>query len=192
MVDVHPHLDCSHRCLCQTIIGKTCVSSLLCQASCLGQKWKEHWSAGNNQARLQKPGVTEAGTWSSTPGYVVYGRLPLTAPRPSSSRWPISRMQTLSQGSRLQLCHQPSSPSRDKVTSVTDPAKDLKAKTVAHPHTQLVLINVLPNANKDPRPILDRRRLNMHLKVCPLQIRCTVTPGEWFTFIDLKDSYFDS
>lgn len=101
-------------------------------------------------------------------------------------------LKTLSQGSRLQLCHQPSSPSRDKVTSVTDPAKDLKAKTVAHPHTQLVLINVLPNANKDPRPILDRRRLNMHLKVCPLQIRCTVTPGEWFTFIDLKDSYFDS
>ena len=55
---------------------------------------------------------------------------------------------------------------------------------------------LVPKASGGLRPILDLRRLNAYVKTLPFrmltsaQVLSSVSEGEWFTLVDLKDAYF--
>ncbi|XP_061590737.1 uncharacterized protein LOC133456285 [Cololabis saira] len=121
-------------------------------------------------------------------------------------------LRTLSQGYRLQFRRRPPPPSGVRETSVRDRGRalclsqeiakllDKKAITRVHPHTQssgfYSTYFLIPKKDTSLRPVLDLRGLNQYLKVLPFRMLRTrdvlqsVTPGEWFTSIDLKDAYF--
>ena len=55
---------------------------------------------------------------------------------------------------------------------------------------------LVPKASGGLRPIMDLRRLNAYVKTLPFkmltsaQVLSSVSEGEWFTLVDLKDAYF--
>lgn len=121
-------------------------------------------------------------------------------------------LSTLSRGYHIQFHRRPPVPGRVKWTVIHDPVKrrtlaleiaTLLAKGAVVPVDPLKEPGgvysryfLVPKKTGDLRPVLDLRGLNLFLKKLPfhmLHIRemlQAISPGEWFTTIDLKDAYF--
>lgn len=121
-------------------------------------------------------------------------------------------LSTLSRGYRLQFRRRPPTSGRVRMTVIHDLAKaqalnreisTLLAKGAIVPvdprrdpggfYSKYFLV---PKKTGDLRPVLDLRGLNRFLKVIPFHMLSTrevlqaISPGNWFTSIDLKDAYF--
>ncbi|XP_029998122.1 uncharacterized protein LOC115424868 [Sphaeramia orbicularis] len=121
-------------------------------------------------------------------------------------------LTTLSRGYHLQFRRRPPVPGRVRMTVICDPAKaralnheicTLLAKGAIVPVDPLLdpggfysKYFLVPKKTGDLRPVLDLRDLNVFLKVLPFYMLTTrevvhaISPGDWFTSIDLKDAYF--
>lgn len=147
------------------------------------------------------------GGWP-TVGYFSQGQLDYWASH-TSDTWVLA---TLSRGYQLQFRRRPTVPGRVRWTVIRDPAKS--RALVQELSTLLDKGAIVPvDPLRDPggfysryflvpkkagglRPILDLRGLNVFLKSLPFRMLSTremlqaISPGEWFTTIDLMDAYF--
>ena len=126
-----------------------------------------------------------------------------------ADKWVID---TMSMGYRIQFRRRPPFSRGVDQTVVTDPlrAQALESEIAAllrkgaireidpgsSPPGFYSRYFLVPKASGGLRPILDLRRLNTYVKVLPFkmltstQVLSSVSEGEWFTLVDLKDAYF--
>lgn len=150
--------------------------------------------------------VGEAGL--PTVGYFTREQLECWA-RGTRDAWVLS---TLSQGYRLQFHRRPPIPGRVKWTVIHDPVKARALESelatlldkgaivpidpLREPGGFYSRYFLVPKKTGDLRPVLDLRGLNVFLKRLPFHMLKTgemlqaISPGDWFTSIDLKDAYF--
>lgn len=121
-------------------------------------------------------------------------------------------LSTLSRGYRIQFRRRPPAFGRVCHTHISDPVRsralDSEIATLLDKGA-IVPVDprqdpggfysryfLVPKKTGDLRPVLDLRGLNAFLKVMPFHMLRTsevlqvLSPGEWFTTIDLKDAYF--
>lgn len=119
---------------------------------------------------------------------------------------------TISGGYKLQFRRRPPAFGQVRVTRIRDPgkARALRLEILALLEKGAIVpvdplldpggfysrYFLVPKKTGDLRPVLDLRGLNTFLKILPFRmlrttdVLHTVSDGEWFTSIDLKDAYF--
>ncbi|XP_034001039.1 uncharacterized protein LOC117494304 [Trematomus bernacchii] len=194
----------------QRHVGGLSVLSQWSRGSCLVQL---PYRCSNGLSKLAAPEPPEAGVQGTeglgpAVGYFSQQQLNYWVAQ-ASDPWVVS---TLTQGYKLQFRRRPPAFSRVKMTTISDPAKEialnqelsvLLAKGAIEPvdpiskpggfYSTYFLVR---KKGGGLRPILDLRGLNKFLKILPFHMLSTadvlrtVARGEWFTSVDLKDAYF--
>ncbi|XP_013877945.1 uncharacterized protein LOC106527568 [Austrofundulus limnaeus] len=112
--------------------------------------------------------------------------------------WVVS---TISQGYSIQFRRHPPIPGRVRMTVIHDQVKTLAMRTEIDSLLARVPLCyskcfLVPKKTGGLRPVLDLRSLNVFLKVIPFHMLSVkdvlqaVSPGNWFTLVDLRDAYF--